>query len=275
MADDATKTKLAGIESRIQEAARAITKTDAQRNDAFEKWLANSPADPLIPGLVADFSFDELKDGKFPNRADPDSPATTSDQNVLEPGHHGNALRLTGDDAVQMQFGNFRRFDPFTVALWMKTPDVKDRAVVYHRSQAWTDAGSRGYELLIEDGRLSAALIHFWPGNALRLRTVEPIPTNTWTHVTVTYDGSSQAGGLAIHVNGQPASVEVVRDHLSKNITGGGGDFISIGERMRDRGFKDGLVDDFQVFLASSVAHRGGPPQRRTRSPGFAGTSDR
>jgi hypothetical protein len=259
MADDATKTKLAGIESRIQEAARAITKTDAQRNDAFEKWLANSPADPLIPGLVADFSFDELKDGKFPNRADPDSPATTSDQNVLEPGHHGNALRLTGDDAVQMQFGNFRRFDPFTVALWMKTPDVKDRAVVYHRSQAWTDAGSRGYELLIEDGRLSAALIHFWPGNALRLRTVEPIPTNTWTHVTVTYDGSSQAGGLAIHVNGQPASVEVVRDHLSKNITGGGGDFISIGERMRDRGFKDGLVDDFQVFSRAlspiEVAH--------------------
>ncbi len=259
MTDDTAKTKLAQIESRIQEAAQALTKIDAQRKNAFEKWLTKLPADPFIPGLVGDFSFDELKDGKFVNRADPDSPAATNDQNVLEPGYHGNAVRLTGDDAVRMNFGNFRRFDPFTVALWMKTPDIKDRSVVYHRSQAWTDAGSRGYELLIEDGCLSAALIHFWPGNALRVRTLEPIPTNTWTHVTVTYDGSSEAAGLAIHVNGQPASVAVVRDHLTKNITGGGGDFISIGERMRDRGFKDGLVDDFQVFSTAlspiEIAH--------------------
>jgi hypothetical protein len=41
-----------------------------------------------------------------------------------------------------------------------------------------------------------------------------------------------------------------VRDNLYKNITGGGGNEIGIGQRMRDRGFKHGLVDDFQVFNA-------------------------
>jgi hypothetical protein len=51
------------------------------------------------------------------------------------------------------------------------TPDVKERAVVLHRSRAWTDAASRGYELLIEEGRLKWSLIHFWPGNAISVRS--------------------------------------------------------------------------------------------------------
>ena len=42
--------------------------------------------------------------------------------------------------------------------------------------------------------------------------------------------------------------VEVVRDHLTKTITGGGNDQITIGQRFRDRGFKNGLVDDIKVF---------------------------
>ena len=42
-----------------------------------------------------------------------------------------------------------------------------------HRSRAWTDAGSRGYEILIEDGKLCADLVHFWPGNAIGIRTRE------------------------------------------------------------------------------------------------------
>ena len=115
----------------------------------------------------------------------------------------------------------------------MTAPDVKDLAVVFHRSQAWTDAASRGYELLIEDGRLKWSLIHFWPGNAISIRATALVPTNTWTHVVVSSDGSSRADGLRLFVNGQLASTDVIRDNLTKNITGGGHDNISLAERMR------------------------------------------
>jgi hypothetical protein len=64
----------------------------------------------------------------------------------------------------------------------------------------------------------------------------------------VSSDGSGKAAGLRIFVNGHPAATEVVRDSLTREITGGGGDQIRIGERMRDNGFKNGLVDDFRVF---------------------------
>ena len=62
------------------------------------------------------------------------------------------------------------------------------------------------------------------------------------------YDGSSQANGLKIYLNGKPANIEVVRDNLYKNITGSGGDNIAIGQRFRDKGFKQGMVDEFKVF---------------------------
>ncbi|WP_207396785.1 DUF1553 domain-containing protein [Bremerella alba] len=163
-------------------------------------------------------------------------------------GPQGKAVQLTGDDAINLKQGNFSRHAPFSVALWMNTPDVKDRAVIFHRSRAWTDAASRGYELLLEDGKLKWSLIHFWPGNAISIQAKQAFPVNAWQQVVVTYDGSSRADGLKIYIDGKLIETEVVRDKLTKQITGGGHDHITIGERFRDRGFKDGQVDQFAVY---------------------------
>ena len=80
------------------------------------------------------------------------------------------------------------------------------------------------------------------------MQATEVIEPNQWTHVALTYDGSSHASGLKLWVNGQSAETEVIRDNLYKNITGGGGDTITIGQRFRDIGFANGQVDDFRVF---------------------------
>ncbi len=241
--DDGAKARLRAQEQTIADEEAKLAALGAQRNEAFSTWLSDRPAAPsddsraepqgaIIPGRIANLDFEKTGVGG----------------NKLVAGRFGKAVKLTGDDGVGLKVGNFRRFEPFSVSLWLNTPDEKERAVVFHRSRAWTDAGSRGYQLLIEDGRLSASLIHFWPGNAIRVRTREKIPTGQWLHVAVTYDGSSRAAGLRIFVDGESAACQTVRDHLYKNITGGGGDNITIGERFRDRGFTDGLVDEFQVF---------------------------
>ena len=232
MTDAATKGRIADVEKRIAQAEQSLADKPGQRQKAFEAWLSSRPKTADVPGRVAFQNFEKFKSGA----------------NKSVPGRIGKAVKLSGDDAVGIGLGNFRRYDPFSIALWMNTPDEKKRAVIFHRSRAWTDAGSRGYQLLIEDGRLSASLIHFWPGNAIRVRTREKIPTGKWLHVSVTYDGSSRADGLRIFVDGKPAECEVVRDNLYKNISGGGGNNIAIGERFRDRGFTNGLVDEFQVF---------------------------
>lgn len=239
-------------EKQLADLETKIAQKEKERENAIAEllpeWRAKEGAALALPTPVAAFDFDSLEKNEFVNLVEGGEPAKTTDRNTLAPGRHGQAVKLTGDDAVTLPVGNYTRDHSFSVALWMNTPDIKKRAVVYSRSKAWTDAASRGYELLLEDGKLSAALIHFYPGNAIRVRAVDPLPVGEWKHVAVTYDGSSRAQGLAIYVDGNPVKTEIVRDQLTREIIGGGSDSIVIGERMRDNGFKNGLVDDFQVY---------------------------
>ncbi len=230
--DDATSKRLAAAKQKLTVERRALAELQTTEQDNFNAWLNNRPAPAdEMPGRIAMEDFEKSGVGG----------------NAKVDARGGKAVKLTGDDGFGLKVGNFKRDDPFSVSLWMNTPDLKERAVVFHRSRAWTDAASRGYQLLIEDGRLSASLIHFWPGNAIRIRTKETVEINKWLHVAFVYDGSSQAAGLKLYLNGQPAATEVVRDNLYRNITGGG-DNITIGQRFRDKGFTGGMVDDFMVF---------------------------
>lgn len=238
----------------------------APAGPVLEKLEMQDGVPASLQGQVAHFPFDELKAGRLadlmaapvsapvkdkagrPVKTEDKTSAVLKGENKLAAGRLGQAVQFTGDDPVDTPLGNFKREEPFSITLWIQTPDVKERAVVLHRSRAWTDAASRGYELLIEGGRLKWSLIHFWPGNAISIRAREMLKPGEWTHVAVTYDGGSRASGLHLYVNGRLAEVEVVRDALTRTIQGGGGDNISLGERFRDRGFKGGLVDDLRVF---------------------------
>ena len=57
--------------------------------------------------------------------------------------------------------------------------------------------------------RRSSASIHFWPGNAVAVRAVQPLPLDAWSQLVVTYDGSSRAAGIRLYLNGAPLDVEV------------------------------------------------------------------
>ncbi len=248
MNDEAAKQKIADLVKQVAADEAELVRVSAAAGEGFEKWLTERPAEEVLPGQIGHFPFDEFKDGKLPNLADESKQAASSQKNKIVPGKNGNALQLTGDDGVNLGIGNFKRTAPFSVALWMSTPHHKARTVVFSRSRAWTDAGSRGYQMLLRDGHLSASLIHFWPGNAINVRTKAKLRKDEWHHVAITYDGSTKAAGLVIYVNGKMAETEIHKDNLYKNITGGGGDTIVIGQRFRDVGFAGGLVDDFRVF---------------------------
>ncbi|PAW63429.1 MAG: hypothetical protein B9S36_04790 [Verrucomicrobiia bacterium Tous-C2TDCM] len=246
--DPKQEEELARISAEVAALEKDLASRITSAKSDYETWLAAQTTPATLPAPIAAHDFDELVGGGFPNLVAKGAAAKTNANNVLVAGRRGQAVKLTGDDAVTLGVGNFSRSDPFSVSLWMQTPDRKARAVVLSRSKAWTDAASRGYELLIEKGKLNAALVHYEPGNALRVQTKNEFPVGSWHHVALTYDGSSRAAGLRLYVDGEEAPIEIVRDKLTREITGGGSDTIVIGERMRDSGFKNGLVDDFRVY---------------------------
>jgi hypothetical protein len=247
--DDAQRQSLADLERQIHVAEVRLKDLRQQQRDDFQRWLTEGRHEPEIRGLIGDYPLESIEEGKVANRADEKSPGKVSEDPQPIPGKRGGGVKLSGENNINVSAGgDFTRDQPFSVAIWINTPDEKDRAVILHRSRAWTDAGSRGYQLLLEDGRLSASLIHFWPGNAIRIRMNQPVAIDQWMHVAMTYDGSSRAQGLRLYVDGERVPCEVVRDNLTKNITGGGATTLDVGQRFRDRGFKNGLVDELQVF---------------------------
>ena len=199
--------------------------------------------------LVGSFAFESLAKAAVANAVNEQAPGKVGDKPVLVAGHVGKAIQFSGENWAKFpKTADFDRHQPFSLAFWLRVPEQYDRAVVMHRSKSWTDAGSRGYELLIEDGELSFALVHFWPGNAIRIRTEQKLAVDRWTHVTLTYDGSSRASGMAIHVDGETAATRVVRDSLTRTIQGGGADALTLSQRFRDRGLKGGAIDELQVY---------------------------
>jgi len=220
----------------LVEKKAAIATALAKVKKVAQEFLPSADRKDIVSDLPDELLHLSFDDGK----------AIGANQPV--PGRMGQAIKLTGDDAVTTKVGDFPREHPFTVSLSLQTPDLKDRAVVFSRSKAWHDAASRGYELLLIENHLQWSLVHFWPGNAISIKTKEAVKPGEWVHVTVTNDGSSTAAGLQIFVNGKPAESEIVRDNLTHQIKGGGNPHIHLGERMRDRGFKNGLIDEFRVF---------------------------
>ncbi len=263
--------ELKKAEEAIAQAENELKRVDEEARVPFESWLQNRQQNHEMTGMVAHLDFDKFhttpehevegEDGKqkpaqdsklhkLPNLASPENLAHTPKANTLVAGKTGQAIKLTGDDPVEIpNTGQFSRDQPFSFCLWINTPETKERAVIYRHSRGWDDAGSIGYELTKLGGKLSAKLSHYWPGNAIDIETNEFLEPNRWYHVGVTYDGSSKAKGLRIYIDGKCADTTIVYDHLTRQITEWGGERnLAIGTRYRDRGFKNGLVDEFYVF---------------------------
>lgn len=244
------------------------------RESNFQGWLKQREPSAEISGLIASLSFEKFntavsvdepmsEEGKKLPKKEAEryremfsnisgaKPVSTTNRNVFVEGVRGSGMKLSGDDSVVIpDVAHYSRHDAFSFSLWIKPTELNERGVIYRLSRGWDDAGSIGYELTKLDGRLSAKMVNFWPGNALCVETDEILEVDKWHHVAVTYDGSSKAAGLKIFVNAEDAGTRVVHDSLTRQINqwiNGHYDF-AIGSRFRDRGFKDGVVDELRGF---------------------------
>src|SRR6266480_2552478 len=250
LSDAATDARLAKLSQQIAAKEKQAGAMREAARGAFLEWLKSKPVEPTVPGLAAAFSFDETENNKIANSVDSSKPGNAHEGPALVEGKHGKAAELNGENGFAFPgIGHFTRTEPFSIALWLETPTHTSRQVVLHHTKAPADAGSRGYELLLEDGHVAVGLHHTWPGNSIKVRSKAAIPTNEWVHVAFTYDGSSRAAGVRVFLNGAPLEVEVVRDKLRKDITYQGGEpDLAVGYRFRDAGFKGGKVDELRVF---------------------------
>jgi len=237
-------------ESAWRASVSRVAQLEQERAAAFTAWRQTLGAPLASPGLLGYFPLDELlPTNRLSNLADTNALGSTARANVLAPGHAGQALEFTGDDAAVFPakgIDAFRPWDAYTVSFWLHLPGGLTNAVVFHCTDG-TDVGFHGVELTLGQGRLFFVLKRFWPGNAIAVRTRAVVKANEWTQLTVSYDGSNRAEGMRLFQNGQPLETEIVRNHLFRN-PGNGGSGLSFGQRFRSAGLKGGRVDDVRIF---------------------------
>lgn len=252
-----------------------VSQIPAAHEADFQNWLAGK-REMVEADLVAHFTLDDIKDGQLPNAAerpappvevvsssDPEKPADKADPaapkmskpplktakpggNKPVPGQLGQALRCNGDDAISMQdFGIKRCHDPLTFSLWLKPAENYPRAVVIANTTSF-DANYCGYELLLENGQLRWTLMREFPGNAISIQSSDKLPLNEWTHVTVTYDGSSRATGMRIDLNGKVADTRIIRNNMTRDFRTSG--TLNFAARGRDFGLRNGEIDDIRIY---------------------------
>ncbi len=244
----------------VAEAEQALAAHRANQEKAFDNWLASqlqSPSfAPVERNLIGHFTFDG--EGTTLRNEAPGADAkkvySTAGATRAE-GVAGAAVRLDGDVAIDFP-GLFAPdwHDPFTFDLSINDKLAQPLPCVLLHTTDGTDASFNGFDLLLVGGHLEARFYREWPGSALGVRTDKVINQGDWHRVTVTYDGSKRAAGLAIYVDGKPVELTVLRDHVDPAgalLPGRDSQRVGIGARFRDRGFKQGQVDELRVYRAA------------------------
>ncbi len=161
----------------------------------------------------------------------------------------GKALRLDGKDDSFLDAGQaltLDRSDHFSYGGWVCTSG--DGAIL---SKMDDKADYRGFDLLVTGGKVAVHLVHKWPENALKVETQKTLPKESWTHVFVTYDGSSKASGFAVYFDGQKAKLDVKEDRLKDSIAST--QPLRLGKRSTASYLKGDLAD-IRVYLRTLSA---------------------
>ena len=221
-----------------------------------------------IKSPILHHTFEKLKKTKKHIAVDGQNNTIASNGITLEKGLLGLGAKFN-DQYDQINITNQKTFEittPFSISVWVlqeqkasvgKTMTIIGNSSV--KSQFY-----RGWDLFIDpSGKISSRLISSMPSNYIHIKTEEDLPIGKWTHVLMTYDGSAQASGLQLYIDGKTAKTNVEYDRLYKSMINREKGRILVGKSPRgqtgDNGVFIGMLDQLSIFdseiLPLQVSH--------------------
>ncbi len=180
---------------------------------AWEQEQREMPVSDVTNGLVAEYPLaDSLEDRSRLAAA----ARVVSGKLDFVDGRIGRAADL--DEEPNLSFGNtgsFAATKPFSVAFWVKPGGPSGMAVL--QKYAASPKSGPGYAIAIDycnrkNCDILVRLRENGPESGFEVKSLRGAELETWSHVTVTYDGSSRAKGIQIYVNGQGAPIDILRN---------------------------------------------------------------
>lgn len=245
---------LNNIQKEIDSLKQRVSDKESKTEATLQQWLAgNSDSE-----IAAQFGHQPLHhfplDEPAPNsdlsnpipafdQLHPEIPATLVGKIQWSAGHKNKAIQFDGSSHAI--FGNTADFDgtkPFSISAWIYPTQTNGMAILSKMDEV---DSFRGYDLLLENGKLTSHIIHHWPDNALKVSSQNTVVKDTWSHIVLTYDGSQKATGIKIYINGQPSGLDILNNNL-RNTTATNKPF-HLGLREKSLPFQ-GQVDELMIF---------------------------
>ncbi len=255
---DEQKARLATLDADIgatQKAEAGLAETlDARQ----AKWEAEVGAQPLAPepkGPVVRFPLDAGGLGTSDTNQKVDG--QIKGEGTFVEGALDKSYRVEAKGWIEYgdKFG-FEGNQPFSVSSWLRLKPQGGSP--YGKMDSVGD--TRGWDLEFHGTKPNFHLINHWPTNAIHIEGERDLPTDTFLHLTVTYDGSGKAAGLRMYVNGQLEKTAVRIDTLNGTIKTP--ETFSIGRRGGAGPAFTGRVDDLRIYgralAPAEVASLGG-----------------
>ncbi|WP_020532598.1 DUF1553 domain-containing protein [Flexithrix dorotheae] len=240
-----------------KEAHLQTTKENLRKN-LNEEYDIERVKKSLKTGLLAHYPFDKFQEKGnnliSPNTVSATRPATLSEA-IIKEGKFGKGIYVGDYNRVTLdkKIGWYERTDPFSISLWLYPDTLYKDVSVFHHNEDYR-LGTKGYLMQLKENKICFTMSHSWPHNAIEIITEKPLPIKTWTQVTMTYDGSSNAEGLSLYFNGEKQPVDIRLNNLYKtilyeyNIHTYGFAGFQLAARSKYTPFKNGGIDDLKIF---------------------------
>ncbi|MBI4019082.1 MAG: laminin G domain-containing protein [Candidatus Aenigmarchaeota archaeon] len=187
-------------------------------------------------------------------------------------GKYGSALSFDGvDDYASIKNNSmvFERDNPFAVTAWIYSYGSDNTQGIVTKIDG--NSPFAGWGLIIFSGQentLNFALVNTNNANEIKVNSTIPVPKNEWVHVAATYDGSSNAGGATLYINGINRTA-VFKNTLSGSIYNNIQE--SIGSYGGQNRFFNGSIDNVRIFNRSLTGEEINQTMLSERPPAISG----
>jgi len=208
---DELRARLADTERQAQAREPQVASAQAAWESAARK---RAPFDWVSPDrwLVARY---RLEDILGPNRKTwRVVPQFREGKPQYTPGPSGEAVALDGRAFLDAgEVAGFGFLDKFTLSAWIKPAGSRGGTIL---SRMLDEPEGEGYSVVLDRGKIQVNLVKRWLDDAIRVETAALVPSQKWTHVAVTYDGSRLAAGVKVYLDGKLAAITVLLDELNQ-----------------------------------------------------------
>lgn len=227
----------------------AVKSTDTRIDAAVAAWEQHQremPVSDVTSGLVSEYAFDDSLADNF--HGEVPAKLVKGKLNYTN-GRVGRAADL--NEEPQISFGNtgaFKKSSPFTVALWVHPNGPSGMEILQRYGK--TPKDSPGYEIALDykSKQGCKVIVRMRDGSigpGIEVKSREGVAVDDWSHVAVAYDGSGEAAGIQVYLNGRSIPIEVLSNKLGADFANSGE--LQIGNKDWGTPFK-GSISDLRLY---------------------------